>query len=143
MGAHAVIDHRTEDVPARATELTGGRGVDTVVDTVGPHSATADLRLLVHCGRLAAVAGRPDLRTVRPFGMAPSVHEIALGAAYTLGDERTRARLAAMLTDLLAMTAQGRLDAMLTRTVALDDVPEALIELSGRHVRGKIVYVRD
>ncbi|MET9762706.1 zinc-binding dehydrogenase [Streptomyces sp. NPDC006372] len=48
-----------------------------------------------------------------------------------------------MLTDLLTMTSQGRLDAMLTRTVTLDRVPEALTELSGGRVRGKIVYVPD
>ncbi|WP_435281614.1 zinc-binding dehydrogenase [Streptomyces koelreuteriae] len=143
LGAEAVIDFRTEDIPTRVRELTDGRGLDAVVDTIGTDSATANLRLLAHGGGLAAIAGRPDLSAVPPFGMAPSVHEIALGAAYTVGDERSRAQLSGMLTDLLALTAEGRLDPMLARGVRLDEVPAALVELSGRGVRGKLVYVRD
>ena len=73
--------------------------------------------------------------------VAPSVHEIALGAAYIVGDQRARAHLSTMLADLLDLTAQGRLDPMLSRTVGLDEVPAALVELSGRQVRGKIVQV--
>lgn len=141
LGAEAVVDYRTEDVPSRVRELTDGRGVDAVVDTVGPDSATANLGLLVHGGRLAAIAGRPDLNVVPPFSMAPSLHEIALGAAYTVGDERSRRQLSTMLTELLGMAAGGRLDPMVTRTVALEDVPAALTELSGRRVRGKLVQV--
>ncbi|WP_298552729.1 zinc-binding dehydrogenase [Streptomyces luteogriseus] len=141
LGAEAVVDHRTEDVASRVREVTEGRGVDAVVDTVGPDSATTNLGLLVHGGRLAAIAGRPDLGVVPPFSMAPSLHEIALGAAYTVGDERARGQLSTMLTELLSMAADGRLDPMLTRTVALEDVPAALTELSGRRVRGKLVQL--
>ena len=141
LGAEAVVDHRTEDVASRVREVTEGRGVDAVVDTVGPDSATTNLGLLVHGGRLAAIAGRPDLGVVPPFSMAPSLHVIALGAAYTVGEERARGQLSTMLTELLSMAADGRLDPMLTRTVALEDVPAALTELSGRRVRGKLVQL--
>jgi NADPH:quinone reductase len=141
LGAEAVVDHRTEDVASRVRELTEGRGVDAVVDTVGPDSATTNLGLLVHGGHLAAIAGRPDLSVVPPFSMAPSLHEIALGAAYTVGDERSRKQLSTMLTELVGMAADGRLDPMVTRIMALEDVPAALTELSGRRVRGKLVQV--
>ncbi|MFD7134682.1 zinc-binding dehydrogenase [Streptomyces sp. NPDC059894] len=139
LGAHEVVDHRTEDVSARVRELTGGRGVDAVVDTVGPESAAANLTLLVHGGGLAAVAGRPDLAVVPPFTLAPSLHEIALGAAYSHGDARARADLSAMLGELLALVADGRLDPMLSRTLTPEQVPAALTELAGRRVRGKLV----
>ncbi|TDC26990.1 zinc-binding alcohol dehydrogenase [Streptomyces sp. 8K308] len=139
LGADEVIDYRTEDVHARVRELSGGRGVDAIVDTVGPDSATAGLSLLAHGGGIATVAGRPDLTTLPPFGIAPSVHEIALGAAYSHGDERARADLSSILTELLALVADGRLDPRVTRTLALEDVPDGLTELAGRHVRGKLV----
>lgn len=143
LGAQAVIDYRTEDVPARVRELTGGRGVDAVVDTVGAESATASLHLLAYGGGLAAVAGRPDLSAVAPFTLAPSVHEIALGAAYSSGDDKARRDMAVMLTELCALAADGRLDPLLARTVTLDEVPAALEELAGRHVRGKLVMALD
>ncbi|MFJ8201041.1 zinc-binding dehydrogenase [Streptomyces sp. NPDC096152] len=139
LGATEVIDYRSQDVANRVRQLTGGRGVDAVIDSVGPGSATSNLGLLTYGGRLAAVAGRPDLDSVPAFALAPSVHEIALGAAYTHGDERARADLAAMLADLLALAADRRLDTMLARTIALEEVPAALTELAGRHVRGKLV----
>jgi NADPH:quinone reductase-like Zn-dependent oxidoreductase len=141
LGADEAIDYRTDDVAARVRALTGGRGVEAVVDTVGPDSATAHLGLLVHGGGLAAVAGRPDLTAVPPFTTAPSVHEIALGAAHSHGDLRARTDLSVMLTELLTLVADGRLDPMLNRTVPLEEVPAALTELSDRHVRGKLVAV--
>ncbi|MEY8038072.1 zinc-binding dehydrogenase [Saccharopolyspora cebuensis] len=139
LGADEVIDYRVEDVAARVRELTGGRGVDAVVDTVGPESATANLRLLAHGGGLAAVAGRPDPTAVAPFTLAPSIHEIALGAAYSSGDERSRADLPVMLAELLGLLEAGRVEPMLNRAVDLADLPAALDELAGRHVRGKLV----
>ncbi|MFD5319440.1 zinc-binding dehydrogenase [Streptomyces sp. NPDC127098] len=139
LGADEVVDYRAEDVHARVRELTEGRGVDAIVDTVGPDSATAGLALLAHGGGVAAVAGRPDLTAVAPFGTAPSVHEIALGAAYSHGDERARATLSSTLTELFALVGDGRLDPMVARALTLEEVPAGLTELAGRHVRGKLV----
>ncbi|MFC8520736.1 zinc-binding dehydrogenase [Streptomyces sp. NPDC057257] len=139
LGADEVVDHRSEDATARVRELTGGRGVDAVVDTVGTESATSHLALLVHGGGLVAVAGRPDLAAVPAFTTAPSVHDIALGAAHSHGDARARSDLSVMLGELLALVAEGRPDPMLSRTLALDEVPAGLVELSGRRVRGKLV----
>jgi NADPH:quinone reductase len=139
LGAEEVVDYRTEDVAARVRELTGGQGVDAVVDTVSGESATAGLALLRHGGGIAAVAGRPDPATLAPFTIAPSIHEIALGAAYSHGDERARQDLSAMLTELFTLAADGRLAPVIARTLTLDEVPAGLTELSGRHVRGKLV----
>lgn len=139
LGADQVIDYRNEDITTRVRELTDGRGVDAIVDAVGADSATAHLPLLVHGGAMATVAGRPDLTTMAPFTIAPSVHEIALGSAYSHGDFRARRDLSTMLAELLNHVAQGRLDPMLTRTISLEEAPAALTELTGRHVRGKLV----
>jgi NADPH:quinone reductase-like Zn-dependent oxidoreductase len=139
LGADAVLDFRADDIAARVRELTDGRGVDAVVDTIGPESATANLQLLVHGGGMAAIAGRPDLSALPPFGVAPSVHEIALGAAYLIGDERAVRDLPRMLEQLLDLVDQGRLDPMVSRVVTLHQVPAALTELSERRLHGKLV----
>jgi NADPH:quinone reductase len=139
LGADVVLDFRSEDIVSRVRELTGGRGVDAVVDTVGPESATANLGLLVHGGGIAAIAGRPDLTALPPFGVAPSVHEIALGAAYLIGDERSVRQLPRMLEHLLELVDEGRLDPMVSRVLSLDEVPAALTELSERRLHGKLV----
>ena len=141
LGAELTLDYRTDDVVARVRQVTGGRGVDKVVDTVGSESATTHLGLLVHGGGLASIAGRPNLEELPPFGIAPSVHEIALGAAYLVGDDRARRDLATMLEDLLDLVAQGELDPMVARVVSLDEVPNALVALSERRLGGKTVVV--
>ncbi|NUU31814.1 zinc-binding dehydrogenase [Arthrobacter sp. C9C5] len=139
LGADVVLDYRRADLPAALRAATGQRGFDAVVDTVSPESAAEGLLLLRHAGGLASVAGRPSLDSVPPFGIAPSLHEIALGAAYTHGDARSRADLALMLTELLRLVAEGTLSPLPIENVRLEDAPEALERLARRHVRGKIV----
>lgn len=142
LGAWQVIDYSAGDTEAQVRRLTDARGVDAVIDTVSADSANTNLGLLVHGGGLASVAARPDLNAA-PLGIAPSIHEIALGAAHAHGDQRARADLATMLHELLTMVETGRLDPMLTGTVPLDAIPTALSELAQRHVRGKIVFTND
>lgn len=139
LGADEVIDYASEDVGSRVLELTSGRGVDAVLDTRGSESATTNLGLLVHGGGLAAIAGRPDLSAVEPFTTAPSVHEIALGAAHSHGDSQAREDLAVMLDDLLDRVSTGDLDPMVDQVVPLEQVPDALADIMAGHSHGKTV----
>lgn len=107
--------------------------------TLGTDSATTNLGLLVHGGGIVTIDGRPDITTIPELTTAPSVHEVALGAAYQWGDAAARRRLSTDLAALLELVAAGRLDPMVTRTVGLDEIPAALHDLEGRHVTGKIV----
>ena len=62
------INYRSEDVPARILELTGGRGVDLVVDSVGGSTLEGSIGSLAYRGRVSWVgrAGREE----RPPGCA-------------------------------------------------------------------------
>jgi len=137
-GADVVVDYHG-DVPAAVRDATDGRGVDAVIDTVNEQSATQNLSLLVFGGGLVAVAARPDLSAIAPFTTAPSVHEIALGAAHSHGDAAARRDLAVMLEELLALVADGKLDPQVRRVIAFDDVPEMLADADARHGRGKTI----
>ncbi|MCX4431274.1 MULTISPECIES: NADPH:quinone oxidoreductase family protein [Streptomyces] len=54
-GADHVIDHRTEDLTARVTEITGGRGVDLIYDPVGGETAATTLKSIARGGRIAVI----------------------------------------------------------------------------------------
>lgn len=137
LGADAMIDYHDRDVADQVRELTDGRGVDAIVESVG--TATELLPVLAFGGGLAAIAGRRDWDAVPPFTTAPSVHDIALGAAHQHGDARARRDLKRMLTELFELTAAGRLDPRVTSTFELADVPDAYAELMDDHVVGKYV----
>jgi NADPH2:quinone reductase len=56
LGCEAAINYRTEDFAARIKELTGGRGVDVILDMVGGPYAVRNIRSLGMDGRLVLIA---------------------------------------------------------------------------------------
>jgi synaptic vesicle membrane protein VAT-1 len=52
LGADHLIDYRTEDFEKRGREITGGRGVELILDAVGGDSLKKGYRLLAPTGRL-------------------------------------------------------------------------------------------
>jgi len=54
LGVDDLIDYRTEDFETRARQITGGRGVDLILDPVGGESWRKGYRLLAPAGRLGA-----------------------------------------------------------------------------------------
>jgi len=57
-GAHEVLNHREADYLARVTALTGGRGVDLVVEMLANVNLDRDLDLLALHGRVMVVGNR-------------------------------------------------------------------------------------
>ena len=52
LGVDHLIDYRTEDFEQRARDITGGRGVELILDAVGGDSLRKGYRLLTPTGRL-------------------------------------------------------------------------------------------
>ena len=129
-GADAAINHGTEDVVAEVRRLTGGRGADVVVDSVGQARWQESLRALRRGGRLVTCGATSgpmvslDLR--RLFW-----HQWSLLGS-TLGSRRE-------YDEIVALAHQGRLWPVLDRTVPLDDGPAALARLERGEQIGKLV----
>ena len=138
-GATTVLDYSQEDIPSRVREITNGRGVDSIVDTVGSASATVGLNMLAFGGAIACVAGLPNFNHMQSFGKAISVHDVALGGAHLSGDVKAQKELAQIGKDFGKLVSSHKIDPMLQEVISLEEIPEALIRLSQRHVRGKIV----
>ncbi|MGM7671961.1 zinc-binding dehydrogenase [Microbacterium sp. A93] len=141
LGASEVIDYRAADATEQVLAANDGRGLDAIVDAVSSASATRHLAMLRYAGGIACIAGLPDLHAIASFGISPSVHEIALGAAYSHGEDRHRRDLSVMLTDLLGRVADGRLVVPIAQVIGLDGIDAALTGMRERHTRGKIVAV--
>ncbi|WP_199247223.1 zinc-binding dehydrogenase [[Phormidium] sp. ETS-05] len=139
LGAQEVIDYSTEDVAARVREITTGRGVDAIVDTVSSHHATASLEMLAFGGGIACVAALPDFRKLQSFSRAISVHDVALGGAYVSGDIKAQKDLAQIGKELGALASAGKINPLLAEVIKLEEIPQALQRLTQGGVRGKIV----
>lgn len=55
LGADEVIDHQSEDYVAAVGEITGGRGVDVVFDTIGGDALTRSPLALADAGRVVSI----------------------------------------------------------------------------------------
>ncbi|MDQ0059062.1 zinc-binding dehydrogenase [Paenibacillus harenae] len=144
LGADVVIDYNTEDVHGRIMELTNGRGVDGILNTVNRKLAQTDLTALAFGGQLACIAGAPEVvADFQPSWKTFTVHKLMLGGAHISGDHAAQEGLARMAGEFMALMLEGKIDPMIGETIRLEEIPEALSRLSQRHVRGKIVAVLD
>lgn len=139
LGATEAIDYQSEDVYARVLELTDGRGADVILNAVSQKTTTEALEMLAFGGHLVCIDSLPDLTRVRPFAKALSIHEIALGVAHLSGDRVAQEQLAQIGRELGALIDSGHIRPAPIRVIALEQVPDALEEIAGLHVRGKIV----
>lgn len=141
LGAHHVIDYQTQHVKERVMTLTNGRGVDAVFDTVGRSTATESLDMLAFFGGIAyIVEDLIDFSKVR-FEKATSLHGVSLGGAHLSGDRPAQEDLARMGTELVGLVVKGAVVPMVTETITLEQIPDALSRLSERRTNGKIIAV--
>lgn len=132
LGAVEAVNHTSENVPARIRELTGGRGVDVVVEHVGTATWDRSLKCLARSGRLVtcgATTGhdaRIDLRFV--FG-----RQLSLLGSY-MGRKSELLRAAQFLST-------GNLKPVVDSTFHLSEASDAHRRLEARDHFGKIVLV--
>jgi NADPH2:quinone reductase len=120
-------------------ELTGGRGVDVVVDVVGGDLMTDSLRSLGPLGRLLVVGftggAIPEVRVNRLLLNNIDVRGVGWGAYAMVRPGFMRKQWEA----LLPMLASGVVDPPVATTYPVADVSRALTDLAERRVLGKTV----
>ncbi|MCM3628569.1 zinc-binding dehydrogenase [Paenibacillus glycanilyticus] len=142
LGADVVIDYNTEDVAARVKEATDGLGADYILNSINRATAQTDLSMLAFGGQLACIAGAPvTVADFQPSHKTFTVHKMMLSGAHLSGDIRAEEELALMTEEFMQLLVDKRIDAMIEKTISLEEVPAELARLSQRHVRGKIVAV--
>ncbi len=132
------INYRTSDFPAVARELTGGQGVNLVVDSVGS-TLTGSVQSLAYRGRVTLVgsAGRDP----QPFdaGMLMMGNQTVTGVF--LGAEVFTDRVRAMIARHLDDIAGGDLRVVVDRTFPLSDAAGAHAYIESRQAFGRVVLI--
>lgn len=130
LGADETIDYTTTDVGKAVREMTGKRGVDVVVDSVGAatwkHSLTAAAKKgrIVTCGATSGPAPAENINVI--FWKQLSI----LGS--TMGTD-------AEFTAMLAAVEAGRLEPVVDTVFPLGDVRKAYERMASGEAFGKIV----
>ena len=135
-GAAHAINYRREDFVARVKDLTGGRGVKAVYDSVGLDTFEKSLDVLQPFGLLANFGNAS--------GKAPPVDLGVLAAKGSLYVTRptlfthiaTREATQAMADDLFAVVASGAVKIPVERRYMLADAAQAHRDLEARLTTG-------
>jgi NADPH2:quinone reductase len=140
-GAAHAIDYRKEDFVARVKEITGGRGVKVVYDSVGKDTFEGSLDCLAPFGLLAVYGNASG--PVPPFNLG------TLGPKGSLYVTRptvfthiaTRESTQAMADDLFEVVARGQVKIHIGQRYALKDVAQAHRDLEARATTGSSVLL--
>jgi len=135
-GAAHVIDYSREDFVARVKDITGGRGVKVVYDSIGKDTFERSLECLRPFGLMASFGNASG--PVPPFAIG------SLGAKGSLYVTRqtlfthiaTRESAQAMADDLFAVVTSGAVKIRIDQRYALADVAKAHIDLEARKTTG-------
>ena len=140
-GAAHVIDYSKEDFVARVKEITGGKGVKVVYDSVGKDTFEKSLECLRPFGLLASFGNASG--PVPPF--APGI----LGAKGSLYVTRqtlfthiaTREGTQKMADDLFAVVSSGQVKIRIDQRYPLEQVAQAHRDLEARKTTGSTVLI--
>jgi len=135
------VNYRTTDFVAAVREITAGRGVDLVVDTVGGRTLQGSLECLAYRGRAITVgsAGRDD----RPPDIGPlSAGNRTLTGVYLAVEALVQPeRVSAMVAGHLRDVAGGSLKVVIDRTYPLSEAAAAHAYIESRQAFGRVLLI--
>src|SRR5580704_11772641 len=140
LGPDHVIDRKAENIAERIAQITGGRGVDAVIDPVAGPSIPGNVALLGPCGVLVLYGGlggkaQLDLAsTLRAGGNSPAIRHFTIHTWDRLVEER-RAGMRAVI----AMLAAGKLNPRIHARLPLAEAARAHEMLESGAVLGKLL----
>ena len=141
-GADHVI--RPFEFLAAVREITGGRGVDMVLDPVGGERFTDSLRSLATRGRLLVLGFTGGSIPTVKVNRLLLTNTTVVGVAWEGLMPVSSVSLPAQWKRLSADVARGALAPVISAVVSLSDAPEALAALDERRAAGKtVIAVRE
>ena len=138
-GADCGIDYSTEDLRRRVLDLTGGRGVDLVLDPVGGSLSESALRATAWRGALLVVGFAAGDIPRLPLNLLLLNERRALGVYWGEAIRRDPEEHADNLRQLLQWFDQGQLRPVITERIGLEQARDALERMAARAVTGKVV----
>jgi NADPH2:quinone reductase len=141
LGADECINYREQNLRDELKRLTGGQGVDVVMDPVGGDLAELALRSMAWRGRYLVV-GFTDGQIPRlPLNLVLLKGCAIVGVFWGDFIRREPAAAAQDLHDLVAMYRDKRIEPLISGRYTLQDAPQAIAALAERRAQGKLIVL--
>ena len=140
-GAAHVINYNKENFVERVKEITGGRGVPVVYDSIGADTFTGSLDCLSPLGTMVSFGSASG--PVPPF----SLNELASRGSLFITRptlftySAKREDLEAMAADLFDVVGSGKVKIEINQRYALKDAAQAHIDLESRKTTGSTILL--
>ncbi|MBV5265931.1 quinone oxidoreductase family protein [Pinisolibacter aquiterrae] len=140
-GYDHVIDYRKDDFVAAVKEITGGKGVDVVYDSIGKDTFPKSLDCLKPLGMFVSFGNASG--PVPPFAMQELASRGSLFAtrATLFTYVAARADLEETAADLFSVVGSGAVEIPLSKVWKLEQAAEAHRALEARATTGSMVFV--
>ena len=135
-GADHLLDHHKEGYLDEAMALTGGKGVDLILEMLANVNLGKDLPLLAKFGRVVVIGSRGTVEINPRDTMGRDAEILGMTLANVAPDA-----LRAIHADLVAGLGDGTLRPVVGREIPLAEAPRAHEEVIGSPAHGKIVLV--
>ena len=145
LGAERAINYRTEDFAAVLKDVTGGRGVDVVLDIVGGDYLARNIAVLAVDGRLVEIGlmGRTMSATIDLGVILRRRLTITGSTLRARGVEEKGAIAAALRREVWPLLEDGRVKPVVYRTFPLTKASAAHSLMESSEHTGKIVLTTD
>jgi synaptic vesicle membrane protein VAT-1 len=156
LGVDHLIDYRTEDFEQRARQITGGRGVELILDAVGGDSLKKGYRLLAPTGRLgifgassaatskgAGYLGMASMLAKTPWAqfnplslMSANKGVFGVNLGHMWGEYD---RMRGWMDQLMGLYESGAIKPKIARVFSFDEAPAAHHFIQDRKNIGKVL----
>ena len=140
LGATAAFNYRDQDWSKEILELTGGKGVDVVVDFVGANYFQKNLEVTARDGRIVSLGMMSGFR-LQDVDLRPLLYKrIRIeGSTLRSRDEDYQGRLRDILETYLPLFDTGELKIFVDKVVPWQDIQKAHELLEGNGTKGKVI----
>lgn len=142
-GADAIINYGNQDLRTRLKEITGSHGPDVIYDPVGGAWTEQAFRSIAWRGRYLVVGFAAGDIPSLPINLALVKGASIVGVFWGAYAQREPQANAAMMQELAAWHAAGKIKPHVDSTLPMRELKAAYARMASRAVKGKLVLVND
>jgi NADPH2:quinone reductase len=141
LGADVTINYTTENLREALKAATDGKGPDVIYDPVGGDLAEPAFRSIAWRGRYLVVGFAAGPIPALPLNLPLLKSASIIGVFWGEFSRREPQANAAMLQELVAWYAQGKIKPVIDQTLPMAELKTAYARMGSRSVKGKLVLV--